>query len=225
VAASYAFLPYRRPDGFIQPVFRLGWTLNYEMMFYAIFALALRGRPAVAIPGVIAGLVALAGCGRVLRPAWAPAAFWTDSIVLEFAFGVMLAAAALGGTRLPRWGRLLLAAVGLAGLAADATGAGIPRGVAWGLPAAALVGAAALGGAGGAGGRGRRAAERLGDASYALYLVHPFPMRLLQLRWPPEGPRSIVSYIAAATLLSVLLALALHRWIERPLTKAARRLL
>jgi peptidoglycan/LPS O-acetylase OafA/YrhL len=115
--------------------------------------------------------------------------------------------------------------VGLAGLAADATGFGIPRGVAWGLPAAALVGGAALGGADGAGRRGRRAAERLGDASYALYLVHPFPMRLLQLRWPPGGPLSIVLYIATAMLLSVVLALALHRWIERPLTHAARRVL
>jgi peptidoglycan/LPS O-acetylase OafA/YrhL len=225
VAASYAFLPYRRPDGFIQPVFRLGWTLNYEMMFYGLFALALRLRPAVAIPGVIGVLVALAGCGRVLRPAWTPAAFWTDSIVLEFALGVLLAAAALGGTRLPRLVRLLLAAVGLAGLAADATGFGIPRGVAWGLPSAALVGAAALGGAGGAGGRGRRAAERLGDASYALYLVHPFPMRLLQRLWPPGGLIWIVSYIAVATLLSLVLALAVHRWIERPLTNAARRVL
>jgi peptidoglycan/LPS O-acetylase OafA/YrhL len=225
VAASYAFLPYRRPDGFIQPVFRLGWTLNYEMMFYAIFALALRWRPTVAIPGVIGVLVALAGCGRVLRPAWTPAAFWTDSIVLEFAFGVLLAAAALGGTRLPRAGRLLLAAVGLAGLAADATGVGIPRGVAWGLPSAALVGAAGLGGAGGAGGRLRRAAERLGDASYALYLVHPFPMRLLQLEWPAGGPLWIVGYIAAATLISVVLALALHRWVERKLTNVARRVL
>jgi peptidoglycan/LPS O-acetylase OafA/YrhL len=36
---------------------------------------------------------------------------------------------------------------------------------------------------------------------------------------------SIVIYIAAATLLSVMLALALHKWIERPLTNAARRML
>jgi exopolysaccharide production protein ExoZ len=29
VIMSYAFLPTRRPDGSIQPIYSLGWTLNY----------------------------------------------------------------------------------------------------------------------------------------------------------------------------------------------------
>jgi peptidoglycan/LPS O-acetylase OafA/YrhL len=35
------FFPYQRPSGPIDPLYGLGWTLNYEMMFYVIFACAL----------------------------------------------------------------------------------------------------------------------------------------------------------------------------------------
>ncbi len=38
VVMSYVFLPTRRPDGSIQPIYSLGWTLNYEMLFYVVFA-------------------------------------------------------------------------------------------------------------------------------------------------------------------------------------------
>ena len=38
VVMSYAFLPTSRPDGTIQPIYSLGWTLNYEMFFYVVFA-------------------------------------------------------------------------------------------------------------------------------------------------------------------------------------------
>ncbi len=41
VVSSYFFIPSERPDGRIAPVLSLGWTLNYEMFFYAIFAAGL----------------------------------------------------------------------------------------------------------------------------------------------------------------------------------------
>ena len=42
VVASYLFIPMARPDGLVQPLYGLGWTLNYEMFFYALFAVAVR---------------------------------------------------------------------------------------------------------------------------------------------------------------------------------------
>ena len=40
VVASYLFIPWPRLDGIMQPLVGQGWTLNYEMFFYAIFAMA-----------------------------------------------------------------------------------------------------------------------------------------------------------------------------------------
>ena len=37
---SFLFYPYLRPDGLVSPVHALGWTLNYEMFFYVLFAVA-----------------------------------------------------------------------------------------------------------------------------------------------------------------------------------------
>jgi exopolysaccharide production protein ExoZ len=43
VLSLYLFIPMERPDGLVQPLYTLGWTLNYEMFSYAIFALVLAG--------------------------------------------------------------------------------------------------------------------------------------------------------------------------------------
>ncbi|MBX7558305.1 acyltransferase, partial [Streptomyces sp. tea 10] len=60
---------------------------------------------------------------------------------------------------------------------------------------------------------------RLGDAAYALYLVHwPLLITYLVIRERPEaGPRSGVALV----VLSVVLALLLTRWIETPLKRWA----
>ena len=35
---SFLFIPYRDAGGNMTPVLPIGWTLNYEMVFYALFA-------------------------------------------------------------------------------------------------------------------------------------------------------------------------------------------
>jgi exopolysaccharide production protein ExoZ len=40
IIASFVFLPYPKPDATMFPLHMLGWTLNYEMFFYVIFASA-----------------------------------------------------------------------------------------------------------------------------------------------------------------------------------------
>lgn len=71
-----------------------------------------------------------------------------------------------------------------------------------------------------------RGLVRLGDASYALYLVHPFALRLVRealLRLgltpalPPWGSMALMLAVSAAA------ALVVHRLVERPLTRALRR--
>ena len=59
LAASYLFWPMARADGAVQPLYSLGWTLNYEMAFYALFALVLPLGRRGAVLGVLALLAGL----------------------------------------------------------------------------------------------------------------------------------------------------------------------
>lgn len=38
ILSSYLFYPMQRSDGLTVPVYSIGWTLNYEMFFYTLFA-------------------------------------------------------------------------------------------------------------------------------------------------------------------------------------------
>src|ERR1700677_130082 len=49
---SLLFVPYRNEDGGWVPVLSQGWTLNYEMFFYAIVAVAVVFRRNFALPGL-----------------------------------------------------------------------------------------------------------------------------------------------------------------------------
>ena len=52
---SLLFIPYMKDSGAVQPVLFLGWTLNYEMFFYAIFAVSMVIWPKMpAIPATVA---------------------------------------------------------------------------------------------------------------------------------------------------------------------------
>lgn len=229
--AGFLFWPMARPDGAVLPLYGLGWTLNYEMAFYALFALGLglSRRGAVAWLVGALGLVVLAG--RWIPAPPVPLAFWSDPIVLEFALGAGLALLRAEGLRLGPAIRIGLAAAGLFGLAA-APAEPVLRLLAWGLPAALLVAAAVLGPdrpealRGGRTARALAAAEGLGDASYALYLLHPFVLRAVREGLertglaPLVGPWPSLVLMVALTLPAALLV---HRSVERPLTRLVRR--
>jgi peptidoglycan/LPS O-acetylase OafA/YrhL len=218
-----------RPDGAVQPLYGLGWTLNCEMFFYAVFALGLgwgRGRAVAWTGAVLLGLVALAGAVPGLPT---PLAFWGSPIVLEFALGAGLGLARARGLRLSLGPRLALAAAGLFSLAAAGDPEPLWRPLAYGGPALLLVAAAALGRDRSGEIRRSRIASAvvaLGDASYALYLVHPFALRATREAVarlglvPVLGPWGALALMLA---LSVAVALAVARFVEAPLTRAARR--
>ncbi|AWN55832.1 acyltransferase [Methylobacterium sp. 17Sr1-1] len=227
LAASYLFWPMARADGAVQPLYSLGWTLNYEMAFYVLFALTLPLGPRRSVLAVLALLAGLVVLGQAAGPLPVAPAFWSDPIVLEFACGAALALARQEGWRLPGPVRLALAIAGLAVLALAGEAPALPRCLAWGGPAALLVAAAALGPAGTAG-AGLRPFVLLGDASYALYLAHPFVVRGVRVvaeaagLAAPLGPGPLTVLML---VLAGLAALLLHRIVERPLTRAARALL
>ena len=149
ILASYFFIPWQRPDGFIQPVFRLGWTLNYELLFYSIFALflVLPRRWATACVTVV--ILALAAAGVLFRPSIPQFLFWTDPIIVEFAVGMLVATLLLADVRLDMWARVALAAAGVLMLFLEGRSDGPWRLVTYGVPATLFLAAAVLGRPGG----------------------------------------------------------------------------
>lgn len=221
IAASYAFIPWARPDGLIQPVYSLGWTLNYEMFFYVVFALFVglpRGRALLGVAGAL-GCAVMAGAA--LRPEAAALRFWTDPIMLEFLAGMGFAVLAGRGVILPGRVRILLAVAALFVPALGAAMPGIPA-LAWRMAAAALlIAAAALGPEPPMPRWLQTAMGKFGDASYAIYLVHPFLLRIVAAGWAALAlSRSAAAICAGAVALLLVSAVSLasHRWFEAPMT-------
>jgi peptidoglycan/LPS O-acetylase OafA/YrhL len=234
IASSYLFIPVARPDGAMNPVVGQGWTLNYEMLFYLIFAVAVFGSRRTAVAASSLALIGLVAAGRIFAPTSPVLAFWTDSIILEFVFGMLIGLAYREGLRLPKW---LSGAVIIAGLVlfylnlgvfevprALANGLVIPRAIAYGVPAAVVVAGATFGDFSLAG-VGWRVLAVVGDASYALYLFHAFPVRavIYLFRWTGVDIESFRFFCLAVALgVSVAVAILIYYLFERPVTRALR---
>jgi exopolysaccharide production protein ExoZ len=198
------------------------------MFFYALFALAIVRPRGQAVIGLGAGLVALVILGRVFYPLPQPLGFWTDPIILEFVYGMGLGLLHAQGVRLGGLARALLAAGAVLALVLVASlwppdAAYAYRALLYGGPAAMLVTAVAFGRERAAEGRLARLGAAIGDASYALYLIHPFVIRAgreLVLRsglgiepW---------AFVALALAGAVIASVGVYRLFERPLTARLR---
>lgn len=83
---SLLFIPYQNNQGEFWPLIIPGWTLNYEMFFYVIFAICLNFNKSLLI--TIAILVFLAFIGFFPFGQISVLKFYTNSIILEFALGI-----------------------------------------------------------------------------------------------------------------------------------------
>jgi exopolysaccharide production protein ExoZ len=222
---SLLFWPYSKADGSMQPLYGLGWTLNYEMMFYLLFALSLPLSRRLSRSIVIAALVVLVVAGQLFANAGTAFWFWSRPIILEFGLGVGLASLWLAGWRPSR---IMGAGLIFAGLTAllvlQVLGIGLDRLFVAGMPMTlVLAGSLAFSGSGEATSHGAtsRLAARIGDASYALYLLHPFVLKGLLI---VVGARIMsVSpwlHLCIATILAIIASVLVWRYFERPLTRA-----
>jgi len=223
IAATLAFIPYLRPDGLVQPVYGLGWTLNYEMFFYCLFALALPLPRERAVPVVVFVLMLLVTLGQVVPPSLTAPYFWTRSIILEFGFGMLIGHMALTGIRPTR---AMAASLAAAALALLLLGRLYPwllpdQALRYGLPAALLVMAALTFEGDGKENAGLRVMTRLGDASYALYLLHPFVLRGLAVTFGGLlAGLSPLLFLLVGVTLACIVAMIVWRWFEKPVTRA-----
>ena len=232
IVKSYFFIPYVSP-GFemMQPVFKLGWTLNYEMFFYGIFAAVLVLPSRAALAAITGLFIALVASGLWLAPGPGVMAFWSHPIILEFVLGALIAGGYRAGRRLTPQQAAFMLFAGLLGFAAtplfglDAHGAWRP--LVWGVPAALIFMASTLR-VPREPARGGEWLSSWGDASYAIYLLHPLIVRTLRIGFDNAhvtGTFAPWLFVAAGLALVVPVALAVHQWVERPLTRSLTKLL
>jgi peptidoglycan/LPS O-acetylase OafA/YrhL len=229
--ASLLFLPAQRLDGTLRPVVFVGWTLNFEMAFYVLFALGLLApRRWIGVLATAAVLVLAVAWGWMARPASPILGFYTTPMVIEFGLGMLLGLA-WPHLRAPKGMTLPLACAALAAfgvmLGAPWLWPGAERLFAFGLPATVIVAAALM-----LERQGRAVRwpwlTALGAASYAVYLSHFFvtqAMILLARKLGVHGPLE-AGVVAAASLFGVAVAgYLLHRTVEQSADRLVGRLI
>ncbi len=211
----------------------VGWTLNYEMYFYLIFAFSLAiKRLRLAVCFLFLVLFLCLSFGRLMLTPHG-FTFLGNPISIEFCYGVTIA---LYYRKLKLlvsgWKRLalFLAAVGGIVLAClytpHSSTAGLDerwRFAAWGLPAAWLV-ISSLDQATPRNLAGR-ISNLLGNSSYSLYLTHPLVMVvyarvILTDRFAEYNPVLVVTFVL---LISMLIGFGCYFFLELPLASIIKR--
>lgn len=234
---SLLFIPFEIGDGAVQPLMRIGWTVNCEIFFYVLFFAAMKINHKYR--GLICSLFLLVVTGTaqltaVLLPeewegAFVPLSFYGNPIMLEFIFGILVYYAARElyrrFSKMP-FSRMILylsmACVFGCFLALLATKPfinvlGYRRPVLWGLPAAAITLGTFV-----AGLYIRKLPfplVQLGNASFSLYLMHYYPVMLLDrmvFDFSACTPYALFGTVVAIAV-SVALALVSHKYLEKKL--------
>lgn len=231
ILRSLLFLPYYDDAGEIHPVLFLGWTLNYEMFFYVVFAAGLLvARPVIRLAIVSGVLLLLVLAGVMLEPRGAAGVTYTSPLLLEFGAGLWLSylwerRQRRGAAALSRGAALIAMAAGFAAIPlGESLWPMVPQVLRWGVPAIVIV-AAALALDHGHAGRGRRVALLLGEASYAIYLTHPFVIKAVSIVYARLGvtalPLHALALLATVAIVGAI-GVAFHLIVERPVVRALR---
>lgn len=219
VVTSALFIPATNSlSGDPVPILGIGWTLNYEMVFYLLFGLTLLLPKAWRIPVIGAVFIGLASL-RFIAPSDHAFMVRTSSpIWLEFLAGLVIGVIVeRGWFRSPLFGAALVIGGVAALIGIQLVAPGLPRTIVWGGPAAMIVLGSVL-------------LEpvfrttvlepvrRLGDVSYSLYLVHGIWIEALVLMRVPPMPLFILAIVG-----SVGLGFGLYYVAERPLLRLFKR--
>ena len=223
IFTSYSFLPSTNVEGRFEPLLGVGWTLIFEMFFYAVFTLGLFLRVnVIKFVGAVMCTCFVASFFRA--PDWNAATMYFSPIVLYFLIGMLLfevskraqpaylIAAALIAS--------LLAALAFATLDFDVkSGAANFATVALScLVVLVTIAIEPL-----ISGKVPRHLLFLGEASYVLYLFHPLVAPIvpeaLRRSYPGIPPAICVALCITTALIA---ASFIHVLIERPVTNLLR---
>jgi len=233
---SLLFIPFDIGGGVIQPLLRIGWTVNYEMFFYLLFGISLRISHrcrGLICGGTIAMLVVL---GRLIPTTLIPFRFYSDPVLLDFILGMLCYYAAeklyhcysAGGisNSLCRCAFLLAAAAVICLMITKpyTNILGFGRFLYWGIPAFFIVLLFFLWGLGA---KVPAFAVKLGNMSFSVFLIHYYPILFLDRKVFYFESLTFTAVIGALLSIGLILLLSYIACllIEKRLTGCLRRLL
>jgi exopolysaccharide production protein ExoZ len=233
IVASYFFIPYRpmgdlRPIAF--PIFDLGWTLNYEVYFYVIYSLFFLKNKYLSVFFVFFVMITMVIMGNVLNYDTVQLNVWSRPIIIEFIFGIVIGIIYCKGYKLSIYICIFLIFLSIILVFFHPFGSppmlsgthlnGFSRVSLWGLPAAIIVLAASLGPT-------FRPSylfsklNYLGDASYSIYLFHPFGLMISTMVFKKIillSEDHLITILLSSILFSITFAIYFYRFVEKPLT-------
>jgi exopolysaccharide production protein ExoZ len=234
-AKSLVFVPYATPGlSDMQPVLGQGWTLNYEMFFYALFALALLLPRRLGLLALLVTFMGIVVGGSFIKPLSDPSSpttivtFLADPIILLFAVGIALGILKRqrGNTwrlRFPFWVALSLLGFQVACNMAFLVPPRLPfpeAAATW--IAAAFAVAACVWAVPSRSGRFEAISEALGDASYSTYLFHVFVIAAMKMVFPIVSLPAGVAFVVIAVVVSNVFGVVFSRIVERPISAMFR---
>ncbi|KAB0491588.1 acyltransferase family protein [Pseudomonas psychrophila] len=214
---SLLFIPAQNPSGIgPYPLITVGWTLNYEMAFYAVFLLSFYFPKKIQLLMVALGLFLLCKFVSRLGGDWS---FYGNKIIYEFLFGIITAIAYKKRWmhKLPTLGAVVMVLV--------ATGMIIYYGqvvhspIKSGLPCAMIFFAAVS--------LERFSPKsglmsRLGDWSYSTYLCHILVMCCMMNVQEQLNLSDAVTFILIIMGI-VAVSYSSFRWIEKPISDLVKK--
>jgi exopolysaccharide production protein ExoZ len=234
--ASLLFVPWKNPAAvalgsgeIFVPVVVPGWTLNFEMMFYLIFAFTLRAPERIRNALLAATLLALFAASSLVSRAGSAFSFYHNSVLFEFLIGSSLGAMRLHQRPIKGLAALCLAVLGGGALiACEVAGLPhVPRILLFGLPATIVMVAALRAEAAGIV-KVMPRLNALGDASFSIYLTHGFVLAGLRVATMKSGLRGDtflfqIAFMLVSLIIAAVIGLAVYRLVERPMVRAADR--
>jgi peptidoglycan/LPS O-acetylase OafA/YrhL len=237
ISRSLLFIPFQNSDGRYKPILGVGWTLNYEMLFYAIFALALFFPPKIGIFLIVIGFIAFVGVGEIVWPSSGQGEgaairgvldFWSEPIILYFVAGVILGTVFLYIQR-RGWLFNLSAAIAcslttslllLPAVWFFVSGALLPS-AAEALVVVTVCGICVISAPPAYLSRAWTILLLLGDASYSIYLSHgmilgPGGGIWSRLGW---GSQFAPAFCLGGLIITAIVGIAIHKFVELPLTR------
>lgn len=234
---SLLFIPYVKSSGLTQPMLFVGWSLNYEMFFYLALAIGIfiHRRFAFRIPAVTFGailvLLTMLAC-QPFRDSNPIAHFYSGSISLEFIFGIIsyylcrsISDSSAYRLRYPALLVATLSVLLLFAVQAILPPTHLSRVISLGVPSFFLITSVSLLSQAGWDTR-RPSLVLIGDASYILYLIHPYCELSIDRILGPHHHwlrSETASGAFIGVSLSVIVALLLHLYCERPSVKFLNR--
>lgn len=231
---SLAFIPFDIGGGVLQPIVRIGWTVNCEVFFYLLFFIAMKisHKYRGVICSILLGVPVL--IAQLTTSDFAPLTFYGNPIMLEFVLGILVYYICMGiyhtycSSKLSKgvcYVALIVAVMLLAFLALTKKQSnilGFYRLSSWGLPAMIIVLCFFVAGLFI---KVPRPFVVLGNISFSLYLLHYYPVMLFDRKvfdFSTCTPYALLG-VFVSIIICILLGYGCWYLVEYRFTKWLRR--